>query len=61
MRKLLLLGVLGCLLIPGLAEAKHPHHHRRIKAAEMTQIGFGVAALLGAMGYAAFRRSRRSK
>ncbi len=66
MRNLVLLAIFCCLLAPGLAQAKpyerddDDRDHGWISALDMGQVGFAGAALLGAVGYLALRRSRRS-
>lgn len=56
MRKLMLLGVLSSLLVPGLAQAQNGNS---IGAGDMGQLGLAGAALLGVVGHLALRRKRR--
>ena len=64
MRKLVLLGILGCLLSPSLAQAQNEQNGQnnqngQIGARDMAGAGLAGAILLGLAGYLALRRKYR--
>ena len=59
MNKRFLIVLLGMLLTPVFAFAKH--HPREIRATEMATSGFAAAGLAGAAGYLILRRRKLGK